>query len=78
MAYKFELKETIKAMVLAPAVAGLSGFATFVVSGAMSILPSVSSWFSGSDPLYYAAAVGAIVFAIVIVDRIDKFLISDN
>lgn len=76
--YKLEIKETIKAMIFAPAIAGLSGFASFLVSGAVSVLPSVSKWFGGSNPLYYSIVVGAAVFALVIVDRVDYFLIKDS
>lgn len=77
MAYKFDLLETIKTMVLAPAVAGLSGFATFLVSTGVSNLPSVSAYFTSTNVLAYAVVVGVTTFAVVIVDRVDKFLIKE-
>jgi hypothetical protein len=77
MAYKFDLIETIKTMVLAPAVAGLSGFATLLVSTGVSNLPSVSAYFTPTNVLAYAVVTGVTTFAIVIVDRVDKFLIKE-
>ena len=77
MAYKLDLLQTIKTLVLAPAVSALSAFATFLLGTGLSNLPAVSSYFTPSLVLDYGIAVGVVVFAIVIADRIDLFLIKD-
>ena len=69
---KFNLKESLKALILAPAVAGLSGFATYLVAYDSSTLSG--SAISATNAPLYAVAVGAIVFAVVLVSSLDKII----
>ena len=68
----FNLKQTIRTLVLAPAAAGLAGFATYLVAVDSSVLPSAPIS-AGNAPLY-AVVVGVIVFATVIVADLDKMV----
>lgn len=74
MAHKLELKETIKTLVFAPAVAGLSGFVTYLIISALSVFPG-NFFFGNAYGSDYGIFVSVVVFAIVIVDRLDSMLI---
>lgn len=70
----FNLKALIKTLVLAPTVSGLVGFITVVATTAVSNLPSAVVT-AAQAPLF-AVVVGAIAFAIIVVDGLDDILVS--
>lgn len=75
MAYKLELKEAAKALIFSPLLGGLLGFGTYVILTAISSLPA--SIITSAEVLPYSVAVGAAVFVIVLLDRLDNFLIKE-
>jgi hypothetical protein len=71
----FDLKQTIKTLVLAPAAAGLAGFTTYLVATDSSALPNAV--ITAANAPLYAAVVGVIVFAVILVADIDKMITSN-
>ncbi len=76
MAHKLELKEAIKTFVFAPAVAGLSGFVTYLIISALATFPG-NFFYGNAYASDYGIFVSVVVFAIIVVDRLDKFLIPE-
>ena len=74
MAYKIDLKEGIKALVLAPAIAGLAAIGTLIVTHAVGAVPP---FFFATYATDYSLIVGALTFAVVLIDRVDKFLLQE-
>lgn len=72
---KFSLLGTIKVLVLAPAIGGLVGFVTDVVTTAVSNLPSAVVT-AAQAPLF-AVVVGATAFAIIVVSDLDKIITEE-
>lgn len=66
------LKPLIKVLVLAPAVGGLVGFVTDVVTTAVSNLPSAVVT-PAQAPLY-ALVIGAATFAIIVVSDLENII----
>ncbi len=74
MAIKFNLKETIKTFILAPAIAGI----TFMVTKIMVNIANGSGFsiLSNNNASYYPLAVAGLVFVLVIIMGLDD-IISD-
>lgn len=71
--YDLDTKEVVKTLFLAPVAAGLTGMAVDVTVTAVSNLPAAV--ITGAQAPLYAALVGAVVFGLTIVTRLDKMLI---
>ncbi len=70
MAIKFNIKETIKTFILAPAVAGIA----FVTTNILVNMSTVSGTLYGST--HYALIVSGLTFALVLIEGMDD-IISD-
>ncbi len=69
---KISVKEGIKLLVLAPAAAALSYILTDILYG----LAVAAGALSANVP--YALMVGAVVFAVVVVNGMDKVIVDEN
>jgi hypothetical protein len=69
---KLSIKEGIKTLVLAPAVAGLG----YVLTSIMYSLAVTASALPSGIP--YPAIVGAVAFAVVVINGMDKIILDEN
>jgi hypothetical protein len=79
MGFKFDLKETVKALILAPVAGALAGVATAEVTGALSSLPgAVITAANGIGPVAFGGLVGAFTFGVILYDALDDILVDNS
>lgn len=79
MGFKFDLKETVKALILAPVAGALAGASTAEVTGALSSLPGAV--ITNSSPvtvLAFASLVGAFTFGVILYDAMEDILVDNS
>lgn len=69
---KVSIKEGLKTLILAPAVAGLS----YLLANILYSLAVAANSLPANQP--YALIVGALAFAVVVVNGMDKVILDEN
>lgn len=75
MAYKLEIKELVKALVLAPIGGAIGGYLGYLIAFDSSKLPA--SPFPSSSALYWGLIIGILIAFGIIWERLDKFLVQE-